>query len=59
MEFVPICMDCDNFKKGDKCKYFGTPPFEIKYTEKRCPYYTGGEYELLGELSKSESEGNK
>ena len=29
MQFVPICLDCENFKKGNVCTVYGKPPFEI------------------------------
>ena len=48
MEYIPICLECENFKKGDKCKYFDPIPFKIKNRETRCKYYSGGEYELYG-----------
>ena len=49
MEYTPICLECDNFKKGDKCKYYSSIPFKIKNREIRCPYFSGGDYDLLGE----------
>lgn len=49
MEYAPICLECDNFKDGDKCKYFHPIPYKIKNREIRCPYFTGGNYDLLGE----------
>ena len=47
MEYTPICIDCDNFKNGDKCKLFEKIPIEIKTRERECGGYTGGEYDLL------------
>lgn len=46
MQFVPICLECDNFKKGDICKVYGTPRFDVKNREKNCQYFTGGKYTL-------------
>lgn len=47
MQFIPICLDCDNFKEKDYCPYYQPIPFEIKNREKECPYFTGGKYDLL------------
>ena len=47
MEFVPVCLECNNFKENDKCRYYRPIPFSIKNLEKKCPHFTGGEYELL------------
>ncbi len=47
MEFVPICLECENFERGDKCKYFPKIPDEIKLRIKRCKWYSEGEYELF------------
>ena len=49
MEFVPICLECKNFKDGDKCPHYEEIPFAIKNREKRCDYYNGNitDYELF------------
>lgn len=47
MEFIPICLECENFKSKDKCKYFRKIPDEIKLRIKRCKWYSNGEYELF------------
>jgi hypothetical protein len=47
MEFTPICLDCQNFKKVDFCKYYDPIPFEIKNRQEKCPYYSGGDYNLI------------
>ena len=52
MQFIPICLECENFKKGNICTVYGTPPFEIKNREKHCPDFTGGEYVLYTDDSK-------
>lgn len=46
MQFIPICLECEKFKKNDVCEVYGTPPFDIKNREKRCLHFTGGEYVL-------------
>lgn len=46
MQFMPICLECENFEKNDVCKVYGIPPFEIKERKRRCKYFTGGEYTL-------------
>lgn len=46
MQFIPICLECENFKKVNVCTVYGKPPFDIKSREKRCPCFTGGEYAL-------------
>lgn len=56
MQFIPICLECDNFKNKDICTVYGTPPFNIKNREKRCPYFTGGKYVLYTKESKPEKE---
>ena len=52
MEFAPICLECENFLKTDKCKVYGVPPFTIKNREKKCESFTGGEYTLYTRESK-------
>ena len=52
MQFIPICLECENFKKVNVCTVYGTPPFEIKNREKHCPHFTGGEYVLYTDDSK-------
>ena len=47
MQFIPICLECENFITSDKCKIYGVPPFEIKNRETKCPHFTGGEYDLF------------
>ena len=46
MQFIPICLECENFKKVNVCTVYGTPPYEKKNREKHCPHFTGGEYGL-------------
>jgi len=60
MEFIPICLNCENFKKNDKCPYYRPIPFEIKNREKRCNYYKGDEdfYPLYWNDSKPKGEKN-
>lgn len=53
MEFVPICLQCKNFKKNDYCTVFKkAPPFEIKNREIYCKYFTGGKYTTSNELKR-------
>ena len=59
MQFVPICLECDNFKKGNVCNVYGTPPFEIKNREKKCPHFTGGKYVLYTKESEPERISNR
>lgn len=59
MEFIPICLECENFIKGDKCKIYGIPPFDIKNREKKCPHFTGGEYDLFTKESQPEKNKGK
>lgn len=47
MEFVPICLECANFKEIDYCPYFDTIPDAIKMRTQRCKWYSEGEYELF------------
>jgi hypothetical protein len=54
MQFIPICLECDNFKNRDVCIVYKTPPFEIKNREKRCPHFTGEEYVLYTKDSEPE-----
>lgn len=54
MQFIPICLECENFKKGNVCTVYETPPFEIKNREKHCPHFTGGEYVLYTKESEPE-----
>lgn len=41
MEFVPICLECENFENGGKCSFFGEAPQAIKNREIRCEHYHG------------------
>lgn len=54
MQFIPICLECDKFKKWNVCTVYGTPPFEIKNRETHCPHFTGGEYVLYTKESEPE-----
>jgi hypothetical protein len=54
MQFIPICLECDNFKNQDVCIVYKTPPFEIKNREKRCPHFTDEEYVLYTKDSEPE-----
>lgn len=47
MEFIPICVECNNFRDGDKCPFFAPIPHEIKNREIKCPHFTGGVYDLF------------
>lgn len=57
MEFVPICLECDNFRKGDRCRFFEPIPHEIKNRENRCPHFSGGEYDLFTAELEVETDG--
>ena len=48
MEFKPLCLECDNYQKGDKCKYYSPIPYGIKNREQKCKFFSGGDYDLLG-----------
>ena len=54
MQFIPICLECDNFKNGNVCTVYGTPTKKKKNREKHCPYFTGGEYVLYTKESEPE-----
>lgn len=54
MQFIPICLECKNFKKENVCLKYGKPPFEIKNREVECEFFTGGEYDLLTAESEPE-----
>ena len=54
MQFIPICLECENFKKWNVCTVYGASPFEIKNREKNCPHFTGGEYVLYTKESEPE-----
>ena len=57
MEFVPICLYCENFHEKDKCEYFKPIPHEIKNREIKCKYYTGeNNYPLYSADSKPQKE---
>ena len=47
MEFIPICVECDNFYWKDKCPYYNPIPHDIKNREAKCTYFSDGEYELF------------
>lgn len=47
MEFIPICLECNNFKQYDKCQYYEPIPQKIKNREVKCPHFSGGDYELF------------
>ena len=47
MEFVPICIECDHFRKSDYCPFYQPIPHEIKNRETKCPHFSGGEYDLF------------
>lgn len=47
MEFIPICIECNHFQNGNSCQFYKPIPHEIKNREVRCPYFSGGEYELF------------
>lgn len=47
MEFIPICIECNYFQNGNSCPFYKPIPHEIKNREVRCPYFSGGEYELF------------
>lgn len=57
MEFVPICLECDNFKKCDYCRFFEPIPHKIKNRETQCPYFSGGEYDLFADELEEEPNG--
>lgn len=59
MQCVPICLDCKNWQKGDICKYYEEIPQHIKLREEKCPYYTGGEYEVIKAVYKGERNDNR
>lgn len=52
MEFIPICLECDNYQKKDYCPYYQPIPFEIKNREIKCNYFSGGRYDLIGRDTK-------
>lgn len=52
MEFVPICLECKNFHTKDTCPYYDPIPHEIKNRETKCPYFSGGEYDLFSAEAK-------
>lgn len=56
MDCVPLCIECKNYKNGDNCRFYETIPQLIKLREKKCPYYSGGEYNVYKEAAKT-SEG--
>ena len=47
MEFIPICLECDNFKNRNKCPHYVEIPFEIKNRERRCDLYSGEEMDYV------------
>lgn len=47
MEFIPICLECEHFRRGNKCRFFELIPHKIKNREEKCPYFSGGDYELF------------
>lgn len=55
MEFVPICLECNNFKQCDKCQYYKPIPQKIKNREVKCPHFFSGDYELFIAVPKNEN----
>ena len=47
MEFIPICLECENFKNGDKCPFFEPIPTAIKNREIRCEHYSGDDSDYV------------
>ena len=56
MEFIPICLECEYFQKGNRCKFYNPIPHEIKNREKRCSYFSDEGYELFTEEVYSDEE---
>jgi hypothetical protein len=48
MEFIPLCLECDNYKNKDYCPYYQPIPYKIKNRETECVYFSEGKYELIG-----------
>ena len=58
MEFIPICLECENFKVENKCPLYNVIPHAIKNRENRCEHYKGDDpdYVLYTRDSKPDAE---
>lgn len=56
MEFVPICLECNHFKKINYCPFYNPIPHEIKNREINCRYFSGGEYGLFTSEARPKTE---